>query len=98
MTAPKPVARPKSELPYKPVQTNKPARKLTREERRNGVGDKPKGMKETLIEVGEAAKNFNDAMAAEDPKPTPVKQPFVLQPHLTHRPFAGLKQNLKGTK
>ena len=83
MTAPKPA--PSKKLSYNPPQ--RPAKKLTREERRNGVGDKPKGMKETLVEAAEAAE------AA--PKPTPVKQPFVLQPHLTHRPFAGLKQALK---
>lgn len=93
MTAPKPS--PSKKLSYTPPA--KPAKKLTREERRNGVGDKkPKGMKETLQDAAEATKTFNDAMAAEGPKPTPVKQPFVLQPHLTHRPFAGLKQELKG--
>lgn len=91
MTAPKPVApRP---LSYTPPQ--KPAKKRTREERRNGVGDKPKGMKDTLIEAAEATKNFNEAMEAPSPKPTPAKKPFELQPHLTHRPFAGLKHKLK---
>lgn len=90
MTAPKPVARPKSELKYQPVQTKKPARKLTRDERRNGVTPK-----------GDRFDGFSDVdptPAVEAPKPTPVKQPFVLQPHLTHRPFSGLKQNLKESK
>jgi len=89
MTAPKPVARPKSELSYKPVETKKPARKRTQEERRNGT---PKG------DRFDGFASVDPTPAVEAPKPTPVKQPFVLQPHLTHRPFAGLKQNLKGQK
>lgn len=104
MSAPKPFARPKSELAYRPVETKSARNKQMagaerRQSRKAAVRPKSESRFDGFGEIDPTIVDLDPAGTTEAPKKSaPVKKPFELQPHLTHRPFAGLKSELKGSK